>query len=100
MTKTANQPEGEKPDDGLRVVHGEDQVRIIEQDGTTSVTINRSLKQYDRPFRVQCWASTQEIKDAEGKTVARTTNPEMAQHICNLLIAHSMWTERKVAART
>lgn len=89
-----------KTDDGLRVVHGEDQVRIVEPNGTTSVTINLALKHDDKPFRVQNWRSTQEVMDEQGKVVARTTDPEMAKRICHLLIAHKIIEDRKSAAGT
>lgn len=81
--------------DPLRVIHEEDTVRIIEPTGKTSVTIHTAIKEDTRPFRVQFFRSTQEIKDSSGKTVARTTDPEMAEHICKLLIAHKMWTANK-----
>lgn len=90
----------DQPDDGLRVVQSDDQVRIVEPDGKTSVTINLALKYDDRPYRVQYWRSSQEIKDTEGKTVARTTDLEMAERICNLLIAHSRWEKRKATSGT
>ena len=86
------------PDGSLRVVHDNDTVRIIEPDGKTSVTILVSPKNDDKPFKVQHWTSTQEIKDDEGKTVARTTDPEMARRICNLLIAHSIWEKKKAGS--
>jgi len=87
-----------KTDDGLRVVQSDDQVWIVEPNGTTSVTINLALKHDDKPFRIQNWRSTQEVMDAEGKVVARTTDPEMAKRICHLLIAHKIIEDRKVAA--
>lgn len=84
----------QSPDDGLRVVHDNDSVRIIEADGKTSVTILTNMKD-DQPFRIEYFRSTQEIKDAEGNTVARTTDTGMAKRICNLLIAHANWEKRK-----
>jgi len=54
---------------GLRLVCSEDQVRIIEPNGATSVTINLAMKQDDKPFR-----------------------------ICHLLIAHKIIEDRKAAA--
>lgn len=86
----------DQSNDGLRVVQSDDQVRIIEPDGKTSVTINLAPKYDDRPYRVQYWRSSQEIKDAEGKFIARTIDPERAKQICNLLIAHSIWERKKV----
>lgn len=86
---------GQKTDDGLRVVQTDEQVRIVEPNGTTSVTINLAPKCDDRPYRVQYWRSSQEIKDAEGKIAARTYDPEMAERICHLLIAHSIWESKK-----
>ena len=85
----------QQPDDGLRVVESDDQVRFIEPDGTTSVTINLAQKDDDRPYRIQHWRSSQEIKDADGKIVARTYDPEYAEHICKLLIASFRWEKRK-----
>lgn len=84
--------------DPLRVIHEEDTVRIIEPTGKTSVTIHTAIKEDTRPFKVQFFRSTQEIKDSTGKTVARTTDPEMAEHICKLLIAHTLIEARKAAA--
>lgn len=49
--------------DPLRVIHEEDTVRIIEPTGKTSVTIHTAIKEDKRPFRVQFFRSTQEIKE-------------------------------------
>jgi len=98
MTNTANQPKGEKSDDGLRVVtddHGS--FRVIDPDGRTSVVIHTAPKDADKPFRVEYWRSTQEIRDADGKCIARTTDPEMAKRICHLLIALKLIEDRKAA---
>jgi hypothetical protein len=92
------QPLDQHPDDGLRVVHENDTVRIIEPDGKASVTILTAMKDDNNPFRVEYFRSTQEIKDAQGATVARTTDPDMARHICRLLIAHAIWSERKAGS--
>lgn len=88
----------QQADNALRVVHDKDNdtVRIIEPDGKTSVTILTAIKNDNKPYRVQSWRSTQEIINAEGKVEARTTDPAMARRICDLLIAHSTWQERKV----
>lgn len=84
--------------DGLRVVHDNDTVRIIEPDGRTSVTILTNMKDDNKLYRIQYWRSTQEIVNAEGKVVARTTDPDMARRICDLLIVHSTWEKRKAGA--
>jgi hypothetical protein len=89
-----------KTEDGLQVVHDQDSMRIVDPDGTISVTIHVAPKGHDEPFRVQHWRSTQEVMDAEGKVVARTTDPEMAKRICHLLIAHKIIEDRKAAAGT
>jgi hypothetical protein len=84
------------PDDGLRVVHDDHgSMRIVEPDGRTSVTVHVATKDDDRPFHVKHFASTQEVRDSEGKFVARTLAPDMAERICKLLIAQSRWEAKK-----
>jgi hypothetical protein len=81
---------------GPRLVEtGDDSFAVVEADGTTSVKILTSMKDANHPYRIRHWTSTQEIYDETGKTVARTTDPEMATHICNLLI---VWVRMKQRA--
>jgi hypothetical protein len=79
----------------LKIVHDDGSVRIVEPDGRTSVTIVPGVKDDDRPFHVKHFASTQEVRDAQGGFVARTTDPDTARHICRLLIAHRNWERKK-----
>lgn len=86
----------DNPDNGLRVVHDDHgSLRIVEPDGRTSVTVHVATKDDDRPFHVKQFASTQEVRNSEGRFVARTLDPDMADHICKLLIAHSRWVAKK-----
>jgi hypothetical protein len=73
----------------------DDSFAVVEPDGTTSVKINMAMKDAKDPYRVRYWTSSQEIYDESGKTVARTTDTEMARHICNLLIVWVRMKERQ-----
>lgn len=59
---------------------------IVDPNGKTSVTILTAIKDANDPYRIRYFKSTQEIYDESGKTVARTTDPEMAKHIRSLLV--------------
>ena len=86
-------------DNGLRVVHDDHgSMRMVEPDGRTSVTVHVATKDDDRPFHVKHFASTQEVRNGEGKFVARTLDPDVAERICKLLIAHSRWEAKKAGA--
>lgn len=74
------------------VATGADSFAIVDPDGKTSVTILTPMKDADDPYRIRYWTSSQEIYDATGMTVARTTDPEMAKHIRSLLI---VWVRMK-----
>lgn len=95
MSQQTDQHQQPRPYDGLRVVHDNDTVRVLEPNDRASVTIWTHGKNDNNPFRVELFRSTQEIKDANGKCVARTLDPEMAKRICHLLIAHSIWESKK-----
>ena len=68
------------------VATSDDSFAIVDPDGKTSVTILTPMKDADDPYRIRYWTSSQEIYDASGMTVARTTDPEIAKHIRSLLI--------------
>jgi hypothetical protein len=68
------------------VATSDDSFAIVDPDGKTSVTILTPMKDADDPYRIRYWTSSQEIYDATGMTVARTTDPEIAKHIRSLLI--------------
>lgn len=70
----------------LLVATGTYSFAIVDPDGKTSVTILTPMKDADDPYRIRYWTSSQEIYDATGMTVARTTDPEIAKHIRSLLI--------------
>ena len=61
---------------------GNDSFEVVE----VSVTILTSPKDANDQYRIRHFTSTQEIYDETGKTVARTTDPEMAKHIRSLLV--------------
>lgn len=72
---------------GPRLVEtGGDSFAIVDPDGSVSVRIQSTPRDANDPYRVRYFRSTQEIYDAAGKTVARTTDPDMAKHICTLLV--------------
>lgn len=82
--------------DGRKMVETKDRghcYRMVEPDGKVSVVIAVNTPTHpkpkpiaDRPFQVRETDNGQEIIDADGYFVARTVNPDMARHICNLLI--------------
>jgi hypothetical protein len=74
------------------VATSDDSFAIVDPDGKTSVTILTPMKDADDPYRIRYFRSSQEIYDATGKTVARTTDRAMAEHIRSLLI---VWVRMK-----
>ena len=68
------------------VATGNDSFAIVDPDGKISGRIQTTPRDANDPYRIRYFRSSQEIYDAAGKTVARTTDPEMAKHICSLLI--------------
>lgn len=65
---------------------GNDSFEVVDPDGTISVKILTSPKDANDQYRIRYYRSTQEIYDESGKTVARTTDPEMAKTIRSLLV--------------
>ena len=65
---------------------GNDSFEVVEADGRVSVTILTTPKDINDKYRIRYYHSTQEIYDETGKTVARTTDPEMAKTIRSLLV--------------
>lgn len=65
---------------------GNDSYEVVEADGRVSVTILTTPKDINDQYRIRYYRSTQEIYDESGKTVARTTDPEMAKTIRSLLV--------------
>ena len=55
------------------------------------------MKDANDPYRIRYYRSTQEIYDATGKTVARTSDPEMAKHIRTLLIVWDNLQKKKAS---
>ena len=71
---------------------GNDSFEVVEADGRVSVTILTTPKDINDQYRIRYYRSTQEIYDESGKTVARTTDPEMAKTIRSLLV---VWEKHK-----
>lgn len=65
---------------------GNDSFEIVDPDGNISVKILTAPKNANDRYRIRYFKSTQEIYDESGKTVARTSDPEMAKHIRSLLV--------------
>lgn len=68
------------------VVTGNDSFEVVDPDGNISVKILTASKNENDHYRIRFFKSTQEIYDESGKTVARTTDPDMAKHIRSLLV--------------
>jgi len=84
----------------LRLVATSDETfAIVDPNGKTSVTILTAIKDANDQYRIRYFKSTQEIYDESGKTVARTTDPDMAKHIRSLLV---VWEnlQKKQAGRS
>ena len=80
------------------VATSDDSFAVVDPDGKTSVTILTSMKDANDPYRIRYYRSTQEIYDATGKTVARTSDPEMAKHIRTLLIVWENLQKKRKAS--
>ncbi len=110
MNPFPNMPNVTDIGDGLRMVETNDKghcYRILEPDGKVSVTIWASsppvpkvaLKPAsDDQFHVRHTDGGQEIVDAQGSVVARTTDPAMAKHINTLLIVYENLTAKKASS--
>ena len=84
-----NPPINEKLPDGSRLIEERgDSFKVIEPDGIVSVQIQATPKNANKTYRVRYFVGSQEIYDKSGKTLARTSDWEMADHICGLL---NMW---------
>lgn len=87
--------------EGRRMVETHDTghcFRVLEPDGKVSVTICVNAPPPTTPaelFDVRLTSSGQEVVDAQGLVVARTTNLAMAKHIKNLLIVYENMKARK-----
>lgn len=86
-----------EPQQPRLVDSGNDSFEVVDPDGTISVKILTSPKDANDQYRIRYFKSTQEIYDNSGKTIARTTDPEMAKHIRSLLV---VWErhEQKMAS--
>jgi len=76
---------------------GHDTFEIIDPDGRVSGKILMSIKDSKDQYRIRYFTSTQEIYDETGKSVARTSDPEMAKHIRSLLIAWEKHLKKQAA---
>ena len=95
--------------DGVSMVETHDKghcYEIIEPDGRVCVTILASSPlapkvapkiASDDLFHVRDTGSGQEIVDAQGIVVARTTDPAMGKHIMNLLIVFENMKAKKAS---
>ena len=102
-----NMPNTTDIGDGLRMVETHDKghcYRIVEPDGSVSVTILASSPLApkvatkpapDASFHVRDTDSGQEIVNAQGVVMARTTDPAMGKHIMNLLTVYENMKARK-----
>ena len=77
---------------------GNDSFEVVDPDGTISVRILTSPKDANDQYRIRYFKSTQEIYDESGKTVARTTEPEMGEHIRKLLVVWGRMKEKQKLA--
>ncbi len=74
---------------------GYDSFEIVDPDGNVSVKILTTPKDINDQYRIRYYGSTQEIYDQTGKTVARTSDPEMAEHIRTLLVVWERMKEKQ-----
>jgi hypothetical protein len=79
------------------VATGADSFAMVDPDGSVSVRIQTTPRDANDPYRIRYFRSSQEIYDGSGKTVARTTDPEMAQHIRSLLIVWDNMQKKKAS---
>ena len=80
-------------------------IEMVEPDGKVSVVISINgppppKPDLDRSFHVRDTSSGQEIVDAQGVVVARTTDPAMAKHIKSLLVVYENMMARKASSST
>ena len=73
---------------------------VVDPDGKTSVTILTAIKDANDPYQIRYFKSTQEIYDESGKTVARTTDSDMAKHIRSLLVVWVNLQKKKAGQST
>ena len=71
---------------------GNDSFEIVEPHGSVSVRILTTPKDINDQYRIRYYRSTQDIYHESGKTVARTSDPEMAKHIRSRLV---VWEKHK-----
>lgn len=69
-----------------------DTFELVEPNGQISMRIMKKAEDYHDKYRIRHYSSTQEIYDETGKGVARTSDPEMAEHIRRLLM---VWEKHK-----
>ena len=110
MNPFPNMPNTTDLGDGLRMVETNDKghcYRILEPDGKVSVTIWASSPPAPKVaprsassalFNVRDTDSGQEIVNAQGIVVARTTDPAMGKHIMNLLIVFENMKAKKASS--
>lgn len=77
---------------------GNDSFELVESDGSVFVTILTNPKDINDEYRIRYFTSTQEIYHESGKTVARTSDPEMAKHIRTLLVVWARMKEKQKLA--
>jgi hypothetical protein len=77
---------------------GNDSFEVVDPDGNISVRILTTPKDINDQYRIRYYHSTQEIYDQTGKTVARTSDPEMAEHIRKLLVVWERLKEKQKPA--
>lgn len=107
MNPFPNMPNTTDLGDGRKMVKTTDRglcYRIYEPDGevSTIIAVNTSPPPQptpisDKPFQVRQSSRGQEIMNAQGEIVARTTDEAIARHICFLLIAYRNIQDRKAS---
>jgi hypothetical protein len=79
---------------------GNDSFEVVDFDGNISVKILTAPKDSNDNYRIRFFKSTQEIYDESGKTVARTTDPDMAKHIRSLLVVWEKLQKKQAGQST
>lgn len=79
---------------------GNDSFEVVDPDGNISVKILTAPKDANDQYRIRYFKSTQEIYDESGKTVARTTDPDMAKHIRSLLVVWENLQKKRAGQST
>lgn len=107
MNPFPNMPNTTDLGDGRKMVETKDRehcYRIYEPDGKVSTIIAVNTPPHpqptpisDKPFHVRQTSSGQDIVDAQGEVVARTTEEATAKHICFLLTAYRNIQDRKAS---